>query len=233
MHKKIYSVLVVDDNHSNRELLKLILIKNGYNVTLLDDGEKVIKQVAKINPDIILLDIIMPEVNGFEVCRQLKQMPKIKRIPIIFITGLQDTENIARGFEYGGVDYITQPFKNAELLARLKTHLELKNSRERLIKIVSIEKKTKKRLISMIKRLKKARKQIKTLSGFIPICAHCKNIRDDKGYWSRIETYISSRTEAQFSHGLCPDCMKELYPEIYKKRQKEIERIQKEDPSSC
>lgn len=233
MADKVYRVLVADDNYTNRQLLKLILIKNGYDVTLFDDGQQVLEQVESINPDIILLDIMMPEVNGFEVCRKLKQIPKIKRIPVIFITGLQDTENIARGFEYGGVDYITQPFKNAELLARLKTHLELKDSRERLIRLVSREKRTKKKLITMIKKLGKAKKQIKTLSGFIPICAHCKNIRDDKGYWSRIETYISSRTEAQFSHGLCPDCMKELYPEIYKKRQKEIERHQKEDPSSC
>lgn len=233
MADKLYQVLVADDNMTNRELLKLILIKNGYNVTLLDNGKKVLEQVETINPDIILLDIMMPEMNGFEVCRELKRIPKIKRIPIIFITGLQDTENIARGFEYGGVDYIAQPFKNAELLARLKTHIELKNSRERLLKTVAREKSTKKRLINLIKRLKKARKQIKTLSGFIPICAHCKNIRDDKGYWSRIETYISSRTEAQFSHGLCPDCMKELYPEIYKKRQKEIESKQKGDAPSC
>lgn len=233
MAEKLYRVLVADDNYSNRQLIKLILIKNGYDVTLLEDGQKVLEQVKNINPDIILLDIMMPEMNGFEVCRELKQMPKVKRIPVIFITGLQDTDNIARGFEYGGVDYITQPFENAELLARLKTHLELKNSRERLIKMVTREKRTKKKLLSMLHKLQLAKEQIKTLSGFIPICAHCKNIRDDQGYWSRIETYISSRTEAQFSHGLCPDCMKELYPEIYKKRQKEIERGQKGGDSSC
>lgn len=229
--------MVADDSYSSRELLKLILTRNGYDSYLLEDGEQVLMMIEKIKPDIILMDVLMPKLDGFEVCKRLKKMPNIKRIPVIFITSLDNTEDITSGFENGGVDYITQPFQPAELLARLKTHLELKNSKDRLLKTIVKLKKTKRVLINMIKRVQKAKREIKTLTGLIPICASCKNIRDDKGYWNRIETYISSRTQAQFSHGLCPDCMKKLYPKIYEKRQKELEeqaaKEKKGDPPSC
>jgi response regulator RpfG family c-di-GMP phosphodiesterase len=109
-----------------------------------------------------------------------------------------ETLDEVKAFTLGGVDYITKPFKAEEVLSRVKTHLSLSLLRRQL------EKKNSK--------LQKALDEIKILQGIIPICASCKNVRDDKGYWDRVEIYISKHSEAEFSHSICPNCTKALYP---------------------
>nr|NJM03058.1 response regulator [Desulfobacula sp.] len=171
-------VLVVDDNPRNLQLLGKLLSDNGYEVGMGQSGPQALTFVKKNEPDLILLDIMMPEMDGYEVCRQLKSDFATRHIPIIFLTAKTESADIVKGFEAGGVDYVTKPFNSAELLARIKTHVE-----------------------------------IKILRGLLPICAKCKKIRDDEGFWKQVDTYIEEHSGATFTHGICPDCLTELYGE--------------------
>lgn len=184
-------LLVVDDNPENLAILYKTL-RDEYELTGASNGKDALRLVQTTNPDLILLDIMMPEMSGFEVCRTLKEQDAFRDIPVIFITALIEAADEARGFEVGAVDYITKPFKPAILKHRIITHLELKSQREALARKNS--------------ELEEALARVKELSGLLPICMHCKKIRDDSGYWSQLETYISLHSQALFSHGICPEC---------------------------
>ena len=123
-------ILIVDDIIQNLQVLGNILKSFGYRVALATDGNKALEVTNMIHPDLILLDVTMPNLNGFEVCQRIKNSEETKEIPIIFLTARVETEDIVKGFEVGGVDYVTKPFNSAELLQRVHTHLELKRSRD-------------------------------------------------------------------------------------------------------
>lgn len=176
-------VLAVDDNLHNLQLLGKILMDNGYEPAFAENGAQALDFLVRQVPDLILLDIMMPEMDGYEVCRLVKGNNRTKHVPVIFLTAKVETEDLVKGFEAGAVDYIKKPFEFTELLVRIKTHIDLKRARE----------------------------EIKTLRGIIPICAKCKKIRDDEGLWKQIEVYIEKNSNAMFSHGLCPACAREVY----------------------
>jgi DNA-binding response OmpR family regulator len=174
--------MAVDDNNLNLKLLKSILEPHGYVTQTALNAEAAYELLKTEKPELILLDVMMPAVDGFETALRLKKSPGLKEIPIIFLTSLNETKDIVRGFEVGGVDYVTKPFNPPELLARIRTHVELRRARE----------------------------EIQTLHGLLPICAWCKKIRDQSGHWQAMESYISERSQAEFSHSVCPECRKTL-----------------------
>jgi len=194
-------ILVVDDSCTAANLLIVILETEGYKVRVANSGEMALTSIMQKKPDLILLDVQMPGIDGFKVCQWIKGDAKLKSIPVIFISGASNVKDITKGFHSGGVDYITKPFKTEEVLARIKTQLELK----RYIKL--LEERT--------AELEKALVKVKTLSGIIPICATCKKIRDDQGYWKQVEIYIRDHSDAMFSHGICPECMHSSYGEEF------------------
>lgn len=118
-------IVIVDDNPNNLRVLSSMLQQFGYKVRPALDGAMAIKSIIANPPDLVLLDIRMPEMDGYEVCRQLKSNPLTAEIPVIFISALQDTEDKVAAFKSGGVDYITKPFQLEEVLARVKAHLSL------------------------------------------------------------------------------------------------------------
>ncbi|MCP3943107.1 MAG: response regulator [Desulfobacteraceae bacterium] len=118
------TVLIVDDAVINIDIL-VSALENDYDISVALDGESALETVKKEKPDLILLDINMPGIDGYEVCHRLKNSPVYKSIPIIFLTGLTSLKNKTKGFEEGAVDYITKPFEISEVKARVKTHLEL------------------------------------------------------------------------------------------------------------
>lgn len=120
-------VLIVDDIPETLYLLHDSLVEFGYTVLVASNGHKALQICQKVLPDIILLDAIMPEMGGFEVCEALKKDMLTRHIPVIFMTGLTETEHVVRGFSAGGIDYVTKPFSPVEVIARIRTHL--KNSR--------------------------------------------------------------------------------------------------------
>jgi len=121
-------ILFVDDTPSNIQVLGKMLGDKGYEISVATSGKQALSIVEKIIPDLILLDVMMPEMDGFTVGKTLKENPLTKDIPILFISAKDDMESKLKGFEIGGADYITKPFQSAEVIARVRTHLELKNA---------------------------------------------------------------------------------------------------------
>ncbi|MGH1485189.1 MAG: response regulator [Cellvibrionaceae bacterium] len=116
-------VLIVDDSPETLSLLNETLENEGMETLVALEGNQAISIAKKMIPDIILLDAIMPTMSGFEVCRHLKENAELRSIPVIFMTGLSDTENVVKGFDVGGIDYVTKPIVNSELIARMRVHL--------------------------------------------------------------------------------------------------------------
>nr|MDJ0570418.1 response regulator [Pleurocapsa sp. MO_192.B19] len=121
------SILIVDDNHNNLEVLSETLTRAGFQVAVAIDGENAIEQIQYYKPELILLDVMMPGIDGYQTCQQIKSNPDTFDIPIIFMTALSDTEHKVRGFAIGAVDYITKPFQREEVLARVRVQLQLRN----------------------------------------------------------------------------------------------------------
>lgn len=118
-------VLIVDDNEKNLKILNVILRKSGYHVVAAQSGNEAIKTVEKMIPDVILLDVTMPELDGYETCKIIKAANRTKDVPIIFVSANVDTEDVIKGFESGGADYVTKPFNSEILLAKVKTYIKL------------------------------------------------------------------------------------------------------------
>jgi signal transduction histidine kinase len=130
---KVPDILIVDDVPANLKILENILASEGYKVRPVTNGKMALQVAKKEKPDLILLDIMMPEMNGFEVCRRLKENPDFIDIPVIFISALNDTNDIVKALNHGGVDYITKPFQAEEVTARVKTHLKLYLQKKELL----------------------------------------------------------------------------------------------------
>jgi len=129
---KAKTILIVDDMPANLGVLTSHLERQGYMAVVAQGGEEGIERARFVRPDLILLDVMMPGLDGFETCRQLKATPATRDIPVVFMTGLTDTSDKLTGFAVGGVDYVTKPLDGAEVLARIDTHLTLYGLRQRL-----------------------------------------------------------------------------------------------------
>ena len=132
------TILVVDDNKRNLQVVGNILHEEQYKVAMAINGPTALKLAAQLKPDLVLLDIMMPEMDGFEVCKKLKENDETREIPVIFLTAKVETEDVVEGFNLGGVDYITKPFKQKELLVRIKTHLDLLQSKRKIAEQASL-----------------------------------------------------------------------------------------------
>jgi two-component system sensor histidine kinase/response regulator len=173
MEDSNYKILIVDDLPKNLMVLGNILLKENFQIAYAKSGKEALAQAFETDFDLILLDIMMPEMDGFEVCRILKKESGTTKTPIIFLTAKNDTESIIKGFEVGAQDYLTKPFNTNELLARVRTHLELKKNRQKLeILNNELENKVKERTFE----LEKANKKIETLdkakSAFLGLISH-------------------------------------------------------------
>ena len=193
-----WRILVVDDEPVNRRVLRNHLGMRRYGVLEAEDGEQALDQVAGVGPfDLVLLDVMMPGLSGFEVCRRLRQTYSRQELPVIFLTARGREEDLEEGLAVGANDYLLKPVSKSELLARVEMHLELLEAHRQLDRLF-LEKSD----------------QVKILQGLLPMCSSCKKIRDDEGYWNEVETFLDYYSEAEVSHGLCPDCAIQLYPNV-------------------
>ncbi len=142
MSQKNQIILIVDDNSKNIQFLGNLLTAQGYEIGVARNGVEALTFIEDIIPDLILLDIMMPEMDGYQVCIKLKSNLSFSHVPVIFLTAKSQSDDIVKGFEVGGSDYVTKPFIAAELMARIKTHLEVKQLRH-LLPICSFCKKVK------------------------------------------------------------------------------------------
>lgn len=215
------TVWVVDDDSDHTFLLNRILSKAGFTVRGFNDGISALSELSHELPELILLDVEMPEMDGLEVCRKIQADPATAEVPVIFLSGRRDAEGILGGLGAGAVDYITKPCRKEEVLARVNIHLTLAKTRKglesanaELAEEVRQRKVVEKEREALIKELEGALQKIRTMAPLIPICSNCRKIRDDKGYWTRLERYLTEYTGSMVTHGICPDCVKELYPEL-------------------
>ena len=217
---KDMKILIVDDAENMLLLLSDYLAGFGYNqITTAESSEQAIEHLtadpevpASETVDLILMDIVMPGLDGIETCRQIKDGLGCGDVPVIMVTGLDGMEHVRQAFAAGAIDYVTKPFKRLELEVRVASALRLKQA-------MDVQKRTNTLLEEKNLALKEAMDNVKVLQGLIPICASCKKIRDTSGSWSQLEAYISDHSEANFSHGICPDCQQELYPSVYARLQ--------------
>ena len=192
----IHDILIVDDTPENLTVLRQMLAQQNYMVRPALNGEIAIKAVNASPPDLILLDIRLPGMDGYEACEQLKSEENTRRIPVIFISALNELDYKVKAFSLGGVDYITKPFRAEEVLARIKTHLTLRSLQK------SLEDKN--------AQIQKALDEIKILQSIIPICANCKKVRNDDNYWNEVKSYLK-KLDIMLDHSVCPDCSKKLF----------------------
>ncbi|MCP4692993.1 MAG: response regulator, partial [Desulfobacterales bacterium] len=145
------NILVVDDTRINLKVLNKIFIKNGYNVRLAHNGAEALSAVGADPPDLIMLDVKMPGMDGYDVCAKLKADEETRDIPILFLSALNETQDKIKAFSVGGVDFITKPFRSVELLARVETHLSLRNVQKGLEQTLKELKETQSQLVESAK----------------------------------------------------------------------------------
>lgn len=186
-------VLVADDDPVSLGILRRALQKWGYEVITARNGTEAWRFLSGPEaPQLVMLDWMMPGLDGLTICRRVRAIPQGRVMYLILVTARTERLDVVLGLEAGANDYITKPFQHSELRARVGVGarvLELQN-----------------RLAERVEELELLLKQVRQLRGLLPICMYCKRIRNDKDYWQQVEAYISDHSEAEFSHGICPDC---------------------------
>jgi sigma-B regulation protein RsbU (phosphoserine phosphatase) len=186
-------VLIADDDVILRRALEAHLARWGYEPEAYGDGASAWAALQRDDaPTLIMLDWQMPGVDGAELCRQIRLTPALCGAYVILLTGNTRQQDVVSGLESGADEYITKPFDWDELHARLRAGTRIVRLQQALTARVS--------------ELQTALSNVRRLSGLVPICAHCKRIRDDRHYWQQIEEYVTERSEATFTHGICPPC---------------------------
>lgn len=155
------AILIVDDNPQNLQVLGKILLENKYKIEFSTSGAAALKWLKTKHFDLVLLDINMPEMDGFEVCRRIRSDPEMNNVPVIFLSADTDRESIFKGFELGAQDYVTKPFDSRELLVRVRTHLRLKESLEKLEKFNKL---LEEKVIERTRQLKESNEKLETLN---------------------------------------------------------------------
>lgn len=186
-------ILVVDDVSENIKILGSILSSKGYRVSAAINGEQALKAATNVQPDLILLDIQMPGMDGYEVCKKLKENEYTRNIPVFFLTARNETEDIIHGFEIGAVDYITKPFKSAELIMRISNHIQLKKAKEEIdLKNKELQKLnvSKDRFFSIIAH--DLKNPLSAIMGFSEIIKRDVELGD----WDNIKSHVEYLTEA-------------------------------------
>ena len=190
-------VLVADDDNVSLRVLEATLRGWGHEVTAARDGLAAWEVLQRPDrPRLAVIDWMMPGLEGPEVCRRARALGRAVPTYMILLTARVDTGDIVAGLDSGADDYVTKPFDRQELRSRLRVG-------ERVVALQQ-------GLADRVKELEIALGQVKQLKGLLPICSYCKKVRDDRNYWQRVETYIAAHSEARFSHGICPDCWKDV-----------------------
>ncbi len=195
-------VLIADDDTVTRRLLESTLQSWGYEVCSAGNGEEALQILSAENhPEMALIDWQMPLMDGPEVCRSVRSRLQAGPVHLILLTSVGGSTNIIQGLRSGADDYVTKPFDRDELRARLDVGR----------RIVQLQR----NLATRVKQLEDALARVKQLQGLLPICSYCKKIRNDRNYWQQVETFIHEHSEAQFSHGICPECFEKIVkPEL-------------------
>jgi phosphoserine phosphatase RsbU/P len=195
-------ILIAEDDTVSRRLLEATLTKWGYEVIATANGLDALEVLRQPDaPSLAILDWMMPGMDGAEVCLKARETAANRSLYIILLTAKGRKEDVVEGLTAGADDYIVKPFDRSELKARM-------NAGERILRLQA-------ELAARVKELELALANVKLLQGLLPICCYCKKIRNDQNYWEQVDSYISDHSEAQFTHGICPDCRDKIVkPEL-------------------
>jgi DNA-binding response OmpR family regulator len=200
--KELPKIFVAEDDPVFLRLLSATLAKWGYKVAAFREGEEAWQALQAAEPPVLaILDWMMPGMDGLEICQKIRAHSRTESAYVILLTARDNREDLIQGLQAGADDYIAKPFDNRALQARLGVGL-------RVLRL-------QKALAFRVEELEKALARVKQLQGLLPICSYCKKIRNDQNYWQQVEGYLSEHSEAQFSHGICPDCYEKIVkPEL-------------------
>ena len=192
-------ILIADDEPVTRAAVKKVVTRRGWEVVVCDNGHDAAAQFDLENPpDVAVLDWMMPGLDGSELCQRLRK--KKVRAYLIMLTGRTRPEDLVQALASGADDYVRKPFDWSELIARIKVGVRVSLLQRQLDEKVC--------------QLQASLANAKQLRGLLPICSYCKRIRDDRDYWNGLEHYISSHSDAKFTHGVCPSCMRDALSEV-------------------
>lgn len=190
-------ILIAEDDRVSRRLLESHLLKWGHEVVVVEDGSQALAALQRDDaPELAILDWMMPGMDGVEICRTVRAAASSRPLHLILLTARMGREDLLEGLEAGADDYVTKPFDPRELRARVRVG-------QRIIEL-------QKDLQERVRQLEEALAQVDHLQGLLPMCAYCKKIRDDRNYWHQVESYVTARTAARFSHGICPECLENV-----------------------
>jgi two-component system OmpR family sensor kinase len=239
---QLFNFLILEDNPIDAELIQFELAEGGFafNAKVVVTEQDFVRELKEESPDLILSDYHLPRYDGVRALAETKR--NCPDTPFILVTGALSEDRAIDIFVQGAKDYVLKTLLHKRLVpavrralseaaehrARKRAEEELREAhrtleervKERTAELeaeIARRKKTEAALEGERRQLAQALEEVRTLRGILPICANCKNIRDDKGYWSQVEKYISDHTEARFSHGICPDCMAKFYPDYLSK----------------
>lgn len=195
-------ILIAEDDIVSRAVLERTLKGWGHDVVITCDGLAAWEVLKREDaPKLAVLDWMMPGLDGVEVCSRVRALERSEPTYLILLTAKQQVEDVVVGLDSGANDYVRKPFNRQELQSRLRVG-------ERMVALQRV-------LAERVRQLEQALVEVKQLQGLVPICSYCKKIRDDQNYWQRVETYIESHADVQFSHGICPDCFESIVvPEL-------------------
>lgn len=194
-------ILIAEDHRTTRHFLQRILETWGFEVVAVEDGEAALEILRSDDaPPLAILDWIMPKLDGIKVCAGVRQGDNRPYIYLMLLTALTKTDEIKAGLEAGADSFVGKPFDSEELRARIRAGQ----------RVVRLERTLQRR----VDELQKALADVKKLRQLLPICMYCKSVRDDRDYWHEIEAYIHTETGADFTHGICPDCMEKVKAEL-------------------
>jgi sigma-B regulation protein RsbU (phosphoserine phosphatase) len=192
-------ILLAEDEPLSRHLVTRLLEGWGYEVAVVSDGDQALAALAAVDgPRLAILDWMMPGMDGTDVCKQVRTEAGTEYTYVILLSAKKQKQDVVAGLDAGADDYITKPFDEEELHSRVLAG-------ERIIKLKGA-------LAHKVCELQDALDHVRQLQGLLPICMHCKKIRDDSNTWHRLETYIEGKSEASFSHALCDECLAKHYP---------------------
>ena len=235
-------ILIVEDSLTQAIKLQAALEDNGFRTEMAKNGAQGLQMLKDDSFDMVISDVVMPEMDGYALCKAIKDDNDLKNTPVMLLTTLSEPEKIIEGLECGANHFITKPYDEESLISRVRyilinkevrkcqgTNLGLEiyfqgkkhfinSDRMQILDLLfSTYENTlrqKRELERLNKELKEALGTIRKLEGILPVCANCKKIRDEEGNWQMMEKYISEHSQADFTHGICPECAKNLYPEL-------------------
>lgn len=207
-------VLVVEDDPFFQRVLTKRLQAEGYQVFSAGDGREGMKAIVSFEPDLVISDWMMPEVDGLELCQSVKTGLREAAPYFILLTAKGEISNKLLALDTGADDYLVKPCDQGELMARVRAGL-------RIVLLTQELRATVGDLSLANAELQSARAQVERLTHeLLPICAFCRKVRDDEGQWHTLEEYVAERTQADFTHGICPTCRIEHYPAIAPEQRK-------------